>query len=277
MTSPATRKLGNADALDAVLENGYIHIDTADAYNDNERLIGKWLQKSGRRKDIFLATQFGFAIDGKPFPDRRIQLGTDYVDLWYLNRTDPMVPIEISVKDPGRPWGSASSPLFPRAGKAPPRHAPIAALQIEYSPFALDIEDEKYGAILKTARELGVKIVAYSPVGRGILAGKYVRPTISLHDEDPARDDTRRYLPRFSAENSPKVLQAVDVIKGIAAKHGVTTGQVTLAWLLAQGDDILNMKENTMIGAVDVKLTAEEVDLIRKAAALLMVDTPFLE
>ncbi|TBU22502.1 Aldo/keto reductase [Dichomitus squalens] len=241
MTSPATRKLGNADALYAVLENGYIHIDTADAYNDNERLIGKWLQKSGRRKDIFLATQSGFAIDGKPFPDRRIQLGTDYVDLWYLNRTDPMVPIEIS--------GSASSPLFPRAGKAPPRRAPITALQIEYSPFALDIEDEKYGAILKTARELGVN--------RG-------------------QDDARRYLPRFSAENSPKVLQAVDVIKGIAAKHGVTTGQVTLAWLLAQGDDILNMKEN-MIGAVDVKLTAEEVDLIRNAAALLMVDTPFLE
>ncbi|TBU38913.1 NADP-dependent oxidoreductase domain-containing protein [Dichomitus squalens] len=250
MTSPATRKLGNADALEAVLENGYIHIDTADAYNDNERLIGKWLQKSGRRKDIFLATQFGFAIDGKPFPDRRIyvakaidrslqQLGTDYVDLWYLNRG-------------------------------------------EYSPFSLDIEDEKYGAILKTARELGVNR------GQVQLACCYL-----------PEDDARRYLPRFSAENFPKVLQAVDVIKGIAAKHGATPGQVTLTWLLAQGDDILaipgsrnpaNIKEN--IGAVDVKLTAEEVDLIRKAAvnadqadvpryppafqALLMVDTPSL-
>ncbi|TBU52191.1 NADP-dependent oxidoreductase domain-containing protein [Dichomitus squalens] len=207
MTSPATRKLGNADALDAVLENGYIHIDTADAYNDNERLIGKWLQKSGRRKDIFLATQFGFAIDGKPFPDRRIQLGTDYVDLWYLNRTDPMVPIEIS-----RTVEAMAEQV--KAGKAPPRHAPIAALQIEYSPFSLDIEDEKYGAILKTARELGVNR------GQVQLACCYL-----------PEDDARRYLPRFSAENFPKVLQAVDVIKGIAAKHGATPGQVTLTWL----------------------------------------------
>ncbi|EJF61113.1 Aldo/keto reductase [Dichomitus squalens LYAD-421 SS1] len=340
MTGLPTRKLGRADvtpigfgamglsafygtplpdeerlkALDAVLENGYNHIDTADVYGDNEALIGKWLQKNGKRKEIFLATKFGGLVAGQPFPNGRLvcgdpeyvakaidrslqQLGTDYIDLWYLHRADPTVPIERTVaamaeqvKAGKVKYLGLSEVTADTLRRAHAVH-PIAALQVEYSPFALDIEGEKYGAILKTARELGVKIVAYSPVGRGVLAGKYRSP------DDLPEDDSRRYLPRFSAENFPKVLQAVDVVKGIAAKHGATPGQVSLAWLLAQGDDILpipgstkpaNIKEN--IEAVNVKLTAEEVEQIRQAAvnadqadvpryppsfqAFLMADTP---
>ena len=129
---------------------------------------------------------------------------------------------------------------------------PIAAIQVEYSPFTLDIEDEKY-SVLKTARELGVKVVAYSPVGRGLLTGRFVslvryRTMVGLahpstlvqtSPDQLEATDLRRFLPRFSAENFPKVLKIVDVVKAIASKHNATPGQVSIAWLLAQGDDIL--------------------------------------
>lgn len=140
--------------------------------------------------------------------------------------------------------------------------SPIAAVQIEYSPLTMDIEDPKIG-LLKTCRELGVAIVAYSPLGRGMLTGQY------RSNKDLEGDDRRR-LPRFSDENFPKNLQLVDQLTQAAEKKGCTTGQLTLAWLLKQGEDVIPipgtkrvrfLEEN--MGALDVVLTAEEDGEIR--------------
>jgi len=165
----------------------------------------------------------------------------------------------------------------------------IDAVQVEYSPFSLDIESDQIN-ILATARELGVAIVAYSPIGRGMITGAIRSP------DDFEEGDFRSMSPRFSKENFPKNLKLVDQIAEIAKKKGVTSSQLTLAWLLAQGDDIFpipgttkidRLKEN--IGALDVKLTKEEEQAIRKTcqeaevaggrypeafAAALYADTP---
>lgn len=141
---------------------------------------------------------------------------------------------------------------------------PITAVQIEYSPFALDIESPDI-QLLRTCRELGVAVVSYSPLGRGMLTGQYKSP------DDFEEGDFRRMAPRFSAENFPKNLKLVDELSAIAKKKGCTTGQLTLAWLLAQGDDIFPipgtkkikyLEEN--LGSLDVKLTPEDVEQIRK-------------
>ena len=142
---------------------------------------------------------------------------------------------------------------------------PIAAVQIEYSPFTIDIEDPKI-ALLKTCRELGVATIAYSPLGRGFLTGQLKGP------EDFEKGDFRTLVPRFSAENFPKNLKLVDQIDQVAKRKGYTPGQVTLAWLLNQGEDIIPipgtkkikyLEEN--LGALDVKLTSEEDAEIRTA------------
>lgn len=139
----------------------------------------------------------------------------------------------------------------------------IDAVQIEYSPFATDIEDPKI-ALLKTCRELGVATVAYSPLARGFVTGQYQSPN------DFEENDFRRMSPRFSEENFPKNLVLVDGLKKLAQKKGVTPGQLTLAWLLAQGDDIIPIPGTKKIkyleenmGALDVKLTKDENDEIR--------------
>ncbi|KAI0646620.1 Aldo/keto reductase [Trametes meyenii] len=273
--------------FDAVYESGCINWDTSDVYNDSELSIGAWLKKTGKRNEIFLATKFGLAAG---IPDRMVcgdpeyvpkalekslgRLGVDYVDLWYLHRVDQSVPIELTV-------GAMAEQV--KAGKvkylglsecsaATLRRAhavhPIAAIQIEYSPFTLDIEHEKIG-LLKAARELGVAVVAYSPLGRGLLTGKIRSP------EDLPEGDARHYMPRFSKENFPNVNKIVDGVQAIARKNNVTPGQVSLAWLLAQGEDIIpipgttkipNVKEN--MAAVNLKLHKEDVDAIRKLAEL---------
>lgn len=136
-------------------------------------------------------------------------------------------------------------------------------MQIEYSPFSIDIEDPKI-ALLKTARELGVAIVAYSPLGRGFITGQYRSP------DDFEQGDFRKFAPRFSPENFPNNLKLVDGIVELAEKKGCTAGQLTLAWLLAQGEDIIPipgtkkvkyLEEN--LGALEVKLTQEEVQEVR--------------
>jgi len=142
---------------------------------------------------------------------------------------------------------------------------PIACVQIEYSPFSLDIERHDVG-LLKTCRELGVAIVCYSPLGRGMFGGQIKSP------DDLDEGDRRRMMPRFSKENFPKNLQLVDQITTLANKKGCTSGQLTLAWILAQGDDFIpipgtskirNLEEN--IGAIEIKLTQEEIQEIREA------------
>jgi aryl-alcohol dehydrogenase-like predicted oxidoreductase len=140
---------------------------------------------------------------------------------------------------------------------------PVAAVQIEYSPFDLDIEKEEIG-LLKTCRELGVAIVCYSPLGRGMLTGQY------KNADDFEENDLRRKLPRFSKENFPKNLELVEKLKALANKKGCTSGQLVLAWILAQGDDFIpipgtskikNLEEN--IAAAQVKLSKEEIQEIR--------------
>ncbi|KAH9887274.1 Aldo/keto reductase [Cubamyces lactineus] len=269
--------------LDTLHELGYTNWDTADVYGDNEDMIGEWFKRTGKRDEIFLATKCGLrpepgkVVSGDPaYIHKAIvkslqRLGTDHVDLYYLHRADPTVPIELSVRAMAElvkegkvkylGLSEVSSETLRRA------HAvhPIAALQVEYSPFCLDIEDEKIG-LLKTARELGVTIVAYSPLGRGLLTGRYKSV------DDFAPNDWRRNAPRYT-QNFPEILKLCDTLSAVGKKYDATAGQIALAWLLAQGDDIIpipgttkiaNIKEN--IGALSIQLSPEDVEEVRKAA-----------
>lgn len=263
---------------------GELFWDTSDLYGDNEVLLGKWFAANkDKRNDVFLATKF--AVDQKTFQtdsspeylkkacDASLErMGISQIDLYYCHRVDGKTPIEKTVeamaelKKAGKikylGLSEISSATLRRA------HAvhPITAVQVEYSPFALEIETKQID-LLATCRELGVAVVAYSPLCRGILSGALRSP------DDFAEDDFRRSMPRFSAENFPKNLKLVDQITELAKKKSVTASQLTLAWLLAQGDDIFpipgttkvnRLKEN--LGALDVTLGKDEEQHIRKAS-----------
>jgi len=297
--------------LDAVLDNGCKFWDTADIYMDSEDLIGNWFKRTGKRDEIFLATKCGIvhqpgrSVNGEPEYIKQAcarslkRLGIDQIDLYYLHRADPQTPIELSVgamaelvKEGKVKYIGLSEVSANTLRRAHAVH-PIAAVQVEYSPFTLDIEDPKIG-LLATARELGVKIVAYSPLGRGLITGKYKGP------EDFEESDFRRRVPRFSKENFPNILKLADGLKAIGDRHNATAGQVALAWLLAQGDDVLPIPGTTKIPSLKENLTAahlvltpaevEEVREIAKAAdasnglrypeammATLFVETPALK
>jgi len=253
-------------------------------YGDSEELIGRWLKRSGKRNEIFLATKFGAGsptgkiIDCSPAYVKEAcqksleKLGVDQIDLFYAHRADPTVPIEHTVgalaelvKEGKIKYigiCECNGDTLRRAYKV----HPIAAIQVEYSPFTLDAEDPKIGA-LAAARELGVTVFAYSPLGRGLLTGKYKSP------DDFEEGDIRRIIPRYSKENFPNVLKVVEEIQEIGKRHNATAGQVTLAWLLAQGPDVIpipgtrNVKylhEN--LDSLNVKLDPEEVRQVREIA-----------
>jgi len=261
------------------LDLGVTMLDTADMYGsgDNELLVGRAL--ASRRDEAFVATKFGIVressdpakrgISGRPEYVRAAcdaslrRLGLDHIDLYYQHRVDLDVPIEETV--------GAMSDLV-RAGKvrflglseasaASVRrgHAvhPIAALQNEWSLWSRDLE---VNGQLATARELGIAIVAYSPIGRGFLTGTLKSP------DDFAEDDFRRHSPRFSQEHFAKNLELVARVEAIAASKGHTPAQVALAWLLAQGQDVVPipgtkrvayLEEN--VGALRVELSPEEL------------------
>ncbi|KAJ7218574.1 NADP-dependent oxidoreductase domain-containing protein [Mycena pura] len=274
---------GRFKVLDAVHAAGCTFWDTADSYLDSEELIGKWFKRTGKRADIFLCTKFG------PMPDHSIngspehvheaaasslkKLSVETIDLYFLHRADPKIPIETTVgamaelvKEGKVRYLGLSEVSAATLRRAHAVH-PIAAVEVEYSPFTLDIEDPKIN-LLNTARELGVKIVAYSPLGRGLLTGQYKSP------DDFAPDDFRRMIPRYGATNFPNILKIADGLKAIGAKYGATAGQVSLAWILAQGDDFIpipgtkKMKylaEN--IGASRLTLSPEDVQAVRDVAA----------
>ncbi|TVY28387.1 Aldo-keto reductase [NADP(+)] [Lachnellula hyalina] len=263
--------------LDRALELGQTNWDSADMYMDSEDLLGKWFKRTGKRDQIFLATKFAnknvggaFTVDSSPEYAKQAcatslkRLGVEQIDLYYCHRVQHEVPIEktvqamVELKNEGKikylGLSEVSSETLRRACKV--HH--IDAVQIEYSPFALDIEHPSV-QLLKTCRELGVAIVAYSPLGRGFLTGAYRSPA------DFEEGDFRTFAPRFSAENFPKNLKLVDGISAIAKKKNCTPGQLTLAWLLAQGDDIIPipgtkkikyLEEN--LGALNVKLSESE-------------------
>ncbi|KAH7304247.1 NADP-dependent oxidoreductase domain-containing protein [Stachybotrys elegans] len=267
--------------LNRAHELGQTFWDTADIYGDTEEVIGKWFAKFGKRKDIFLATKFGIQltpsglkVDSSPeyvkaCCNKSLQLlQVDQIDLYYCHRIDTVTPIEktiqamVDLKNEGKikyiGISEVSSNTLRRA------HAvhPITALQIEYSPFALEIEDSKI-ALLNTCRELGIAVVAYSPLGRGILTG------VKTY-EDFAADAFLSTLPRYSKENFAGALKIVSKLKELAEAKGCTTPQLVLAWLLAQGDDVIPipgtrnpkyLEEN--FNAQYVTLSASEVQEIR--------------
>ncbi|KIK79492.1 hypothetical protein PAXRUDRAFT_834063 [Paxillus rubicundulus Ve08.2h10] len=276
--------------LDTALSKGCNFWDTANIYGDNEALIGKWFKKSGKRDQIFLATKFGivrdrptrYGVDGsaknvhESFNKSVELLGVPYVDLFYLHRPDPDVPIEESVgamadlvKQGKVKYLGLSECSADTLRRAYAIH-PIAAIQVEYSPFTLDIEKND---VLKTARDLGTKIIAYSPLGRGLLTGRYKSP------DDFDAHDFRRNIPKYSKENFPKILKLVEEFANIGKEYGATPGQVALAWLLAQGDDVIPipgtkkikyLEEN--LAAANVSLSPETVQKVRDIAEAAVFD-----
>jgi aryl-alcohol dehydrogenase-like predicted oxidoreductase len=261
------------------IELGGNFLDTAEMYGPftNEELVGTAIE--GRREDVVLATKFGVVRDdngnrrndGTPGNVRRSiegslrRLGTDYVDLYYLHRVDPGVPIEETVGAMGELVGegkvrflglSEASPETLRRGHA--TH-PIAALQSEYSLWTRGLEEE----ILPTARELGIGLVAYSPLGRGFLSGRFSGP------EDLDENDFRRTGPRFTGENLAANTKLADKVREIAADKDITPGQLALAWVLAQGEDVVPIpgtKRRTYLEenlqAADIELTEDDLQRI---------------
>ncbi|KAH8153640.1 uncharacterized protein LAJ45_02453 [Morchella importuna] len=274
------------EVLDHALKIGATNWDTADVYRDSEELLGKWFKRTGKRDEIFLATKFAFSggiegVRGDPeFVKERCEsslkrLGVETIDLLYVHRVDPKVPIEVTIRAMAElvKEGKVGQIGISECSADTLRRAyavhPIAAVQVEYSPFFLDAQSEEVG-LLQACRELGVTVVAYSPLGRGILTGAY-RSFDDLED-----DDFRKQIPRFSPENFPKILELVDRITEVGKKKGITAGQTTLAWLLAQGDDIIPIPGTTKIkyleenmAAVHVTLTPEEIEEIRDASRIV--------
>ena len=231
------------------IDLGVTFFDTAEMYGPftNEELVGRAIK--GKRDGLVIATKFAMAwngnemagLDGSPANARRAceaslkRLGIETIDLFYQHRVDPNVPIEETVGGiaelvkEGKVRHIALSEAGPETLRRAAKVHPITALQTEYSIWERDVEDE----ILPTCRELGIGFVPYSPLGRGFLAGG-----ISSLD-DLAPDDWRRNDPRYSPENLPKNLAIVDAIGAVAKRHGVSNAQIALAWLLAQGEDVV--------------------------------------
>lgn len=274
-----TVEAGGIATIHRALDLGVTFLDTADMYGPftNERLVGKAL--AGRRDEVQLATKFGnergedgsrLGINGRPeyvrsACDASLQrLGVDHLDLYYQHRVDQSVPIEETVGamkelvDAGKVrhlgLSEASAANIRRA------HAvhPITALQTEYSLFTRDLEDE----ILPTIRKLGIGLVPYSPLGRGLLTGAITSPD-TLTDGDSRRTG---YFPRFQGEALDANLVLVERVRAIAESKGCTPGQLALAWVLAQGDDVVPipgtkrvtyLEEN--VGAAAVTLTDDDL------------------
>lgn len=263
--------------LNRAVELGITLFDTADAYGPfkNEELVGKALR--GRRDQVVIATKFGFrrdekgqalGISGRPEYVRSAcdaslrRLGIDCIDLYYQHRVDTEVAIEDTIGAMADlvKAGKVRYLGMSEAGALTIRRAhrvhPISAVQTEYSLWSRDVEED----VLPTLRELGIGLVAYSPLGRGFLTGQIKRI------EDLAADDFRRLLPRFQGENFQKNLDLVEEVKRIAGTKGITPGQLALAWVLAQGNDIVPipgtkrrkyLEENA--AAAEVKLTASDL------------------
>jgi aryl-alcohol dehydrogenase-like predicted oxidoreductase len=264
------------------LDLGMTLLDTADVYGltANERLVGKAI--AGRRDEVVLATKFGnqrrpdgslIRINGEPDYVRQAcdasleRLGVDHIDLYYQHRVDRTVPVEET-------WGAMAGLVqagkvrylgISEAAPATVRRAhavhPISAGQYEWSLFTRDLEDE----LLAAARELGIGLVAYSPLGRGFLSGRITSP------DDFGEHDFRRDHPRFTGENFARNLELVEQVRQLAASKGVTPSQLAIAWVLAQGDDVVAipgtkrrsyLEEN--LGALDVELTGEDLAAIEK-------------
>ncbi|MEU4715970.1 aldo/keto reductase [Micromonospora purpureochromogenes] len=275
--------------LHRALDLGVNHLDTADMYGAgaNERLLAPVVR--ARRDEVFLATKFGNRasgdnVGGTGTPGAYVdssaawareacdaslgRLGVDTIDLYYLHRRDPRTPIEETVGalaelvEAGKVRLIGLSEVSPATLRAAHAVHPVTAVQMEYSLFTRDVE----GEMLATCRELGVALVAYSPVGRGLLTG-----AISGRDQ-LAADDWRAGVPRFAAGNLDANLRLVAAVRAVAEEIGCTPAQAALAWLLAQGEDILPipgtkrvryLEENA--AAADIRLTPQQRDRLGAA------------
>jgi aryl-alcohol dehydrogenase-like predicted oxidoreductase len=280
----ATDESESLATIDRALELGINFLDTSDIYgpHTNEVLVGKALK--GRRDKFFLATKFGIlrdpanpalrGVDGSPAYIRKavdaslLRLGIDTIDLYYQHRVDPKTPIEETVGAMSRQVEQGKVRYLGLSEAAPATleraHAvhPIAALQTEYSLWSRDPEPD----VLPMCRKLGVSFVAYSPLGRGFLTGAFKSPA------DFAADDFRRLTPRFQGENFTRNLELVGKVEELAAQAGITASQLALAWVLAQGEDIIPIpgtkrrkyiEENA--GAVDLVLTPDMLQTLNQA------------
>lgn len=268
--------------LDRALELGVNFLDTADMYGPytNEELLGRALR--GRRDQIVLATKFGIVLDpgdptkrginGKPeYVKKSVEgslqrLQTDVIDLYYLHRVDADTPIEETVgamaelvkegKIRHLGLSEASAETLRRAQAV----HPIAALQSEYSLWTRDVEDND---VLATCRELGIGFVAYSPLGRGFLSGEIKR------FENLAEDDWRRTNPRFEGENFEKNLRLVEKVEEIARQKEITASQLALAWVLAQGADIVPIPGTKRVKYLEQNAAAADIILSQKELAAI--------
>jgi aryl-alcohol dehydrogenase-like predicted oxidoreductase len=259
------------DLISRALELGVTLIDTADLYGDSEEIVGRAI--AGRRDDVVLATKFGIVrsptdtrpaeLNGTPaYMRERLErsltrLGTDHVDLYYLHRVDPTVPIEETVGAMGElvtegtvrylGLSEAAADTIRRA------HAvhPITALQTEWSLWSREIEAE----IFPLTQELGISVVPFSPLGRGALTG-----TIASRDDLPA-NDYRRSMPRYAEGALDANLATLEVVREIAAAHDATPGQVSLAWLLAKGADVVPIPGTRRIAYLEQNARAAQVTL----------------
>jgi len=266
------------------LESGVDFLDTADMYGPftNERLVGKAIKK--RRDQVILATKFGnqrgedgsfLGVNGRPeyvqkSCDGSLQrLGVDHIDLYYQHRVDRSVPIEETVGAMAQLVHEGKVRFLGLSEAAPPtiqrahQEHPISALQTEYSLWTRDPEDE----VLPLCRELGIGFVAYSPLGRGFLTGRF------RTFEDLPEDDYRRDSPRFQGDNFQKNLDLLARVEEIARQKNCTTAQLSLAWLLAQGEDIVPipgtkqrryLDEN--VQSLRIEMTATDLERIEEVA-----------
>jgi aryl-alcohol dehydrogenase-like predicted oxidoreductase len=276
-----SQSYGPADERESIatihraIELGIFFLDTANVYGDghNERLVGRAI--ADRREKVVLATKFGLKrddgsmnVNGRPeyvkacCDESLARLGVEYIDLYYQHRVDPDVPIEETVGamaelvQAGKVrYLGLSEASVDSLERAAATH-PITALQSEWSLWSRDLEDE----VLPAARRLGIGIVPYSPLGRGFLTGTITSP------DDFAPDDFRRNNPRFQGENFRRNLDLVAEVRRIADEKHITAGKLALAWLLAQGEDVVpipgtkrreKLEENA--GACDVKLSADDL------------------
>lgn len=268
------------------LDLGVTFIDTAASYGagHNERLVGKAI--AGRRDEVVLATKCGIVREGENGQKRRIdsspayirtaidaslrRLDTDYVDVFYLHRRDPAVPIEDSVGAlseliaVGKVRAIGLSEVSARTLRLACAIHPIAALQSEYALTTRGIEQE----ILPTAQKLGVALVAYSPLGRALLTNRVAAT------ENLAEDDMRRWNPRFSDENLPANLTLVARLGEMARQMGCTPGQLALAWLLAKGEDIIPIPGTKRIGYLEENAAAVEISLTESQITELEAAVP---
>ncbi|KAF2468935.1 Aldo/keto reductase [Lindgomyces ingoldianus] len=269
--------------LDRALELGSTFWDTSDVYADSEDLLKLWFERTGKRDQIFLATKFAVTKDAGGNPIIRSdpnyvkqacekslkKLGVSKIDLYYCHRVDKKTPIEktiaalVELKKEGKIGAIGLSEVSAATIRRAEKVHHIDAVQLEYSPFALDIELPEIG-ILHTCRELGITVVAYSPLGRGFLTGQIKSPC------DFEDGDFRKHAPRYNEENFPKNLKLVEKLQEFAKAKGCTSGQLSLAWLLAQGDDIIPIPGTKKIkyldenvGAVNVYLAPDEIQQIR--------------